>query len=61
MIRVRAFDRDVPVYREGDAWQAIVGIDLDVKPGTYHVTVESGGGHGGYDLKIMPRTFGRGD
>jgi hypothetical protein len=55
--RVRAFDHDVPAYREGDGWQAIVGIDLDVKPGTYRVTVESGGARGTYDLKIVPRTF----
>ena len=40
-IRVRAFDREVPAYRDGDRlWRALVGIDLDVKPGNYQVTVE---------------------
>ena len=35
-IRVRAFDRDVAAYPDGErAWRALVGIDLDVKPGTY--------------------------
>jgi hypothetical protein len=60
-IRVRAFDRDVPAYQNGDAWQAILGIDLGVTPGTYPVRVESGDGptflRGGADLKIAPRTF----
>src|SRR5471030_3079937 len=54
-VRVRAFDRDIAAYAVGDrAWRAIVGIDLDVKPGTYAVTVESGAGAGraraSYDL-----------
>jgi murein DD-endopeptidase MepM/ murein hydrolase activator NlpD len=55
--RIHAFDHDIPAYRDGDAWRAIVGIDLDVKPGTYRVTVDSGAAHGSYDLKITPRTF----
>src|SRR4051794_25169188 len=42
-IRVRAFDRDVPVYRaDAGQWRAIVGIDLDVKPGTYTIAVDAG-------------------
>jgi murein DD-endopeptidase MepM/ murein hydrolase activator NlpD len=60
-IRVRAFDRDVPAYPNNGAWQAIVGIDLDVKPGSYAVNVESGAGaavaRATYDLKIAPRVF----
>ena len=59
--RVIAFDREVTLYQAGDAWRAIVGVDLDVKPGTYRVTVESGGtdhlATGTYDLRIVPRTF----
>ena len=42
-VRVRAFDRDVAgVSRRRPHWRALVGIDLDVKPGTYPVTVEAG-------------------
>jgi murein DD-endopeptidase MepM/ murein hydrolase activator NlpD len=42
-VRVRAFDRDLPVYRaSGGGWQALVGIDLDVRPGTYPIAVEAG-------------------
>jgi len=59
---VRAFDHDVPAYREGDrAWRALVGIDLDVKPGSYPVTVDSGTGaaaaHATYELFVKPRVF----
>jgi murein DD-endopeptidase MepM/ murein hydrolase activator NlpD len=59
-IRVRAFDRDVAAYPDGSrAWRAIVGIDLDVKPGTYPVTVEaaSGAPRATYNLLIKPRVF----
>ena len=56
-VRVRAFDRDVPVYQDGGTWRAIVGVDLEVKPGTYPVAVESGTARATYDLKIIPRVF----
>lgn len=54
---IHAFDHDIPVYRDGDAWRAVVGIDLDVKPGTYRVNVEGGTSRGSYDLKVAPRAF----
>lgn len=58
-IAVRAFDRDVVAYRDGDReWRALVGIDLDVKAGTYPVTVDAGaGGRTTYDLVVTPRAF----
>ncbi len=61
-VRVRAFDRDVAVYPDGArAWRALIGVDLDVKPGTYRVTVEAGAGptrvHATRDLAITPRIF----
>jgi murein DD-endopeptidase MepM/ murein hydrolase activator NlpD len=60
-MRVRAFDREIAAYKDGDTWRAIVGVDLDVTPGTYPVTVESGdaqaGPRGTHDLRIVPRTF----
>ena len=59
-IRVRAFDREVVAYRDGDRqWRALVGIDLDVRPGTYPVTVDAGAarGHAVYDLHVTSRVF----
>src|SRR5258708_22205231 len=61
-IRVRAFDRNVPAYPDDDrAWRALVGIDLDVKPGTYPVTVDAGAGaahaRATYDFVVKPRVF----
>ncbi len=59
-IRVRAFDRTVSAYADADGtWHALVGIDLDVKPATYHVTVEAGASsaHASYDLVVKPRVF----
>ncbi len=60
-VRVRAFNQSIPAYRDGDAWTAMVGIDLDIKPGTYQVEVESGSGaavvHSVYPLTILPRMF----
>src|SRR5712691_8810364 len=63
-VRVRAFGRDVEAYREGDReWRALVGIDLDVKPGTYSVTADadglagSGPIHAAYDLVVTPHAF----
>ena len=70
-VRVRAFGRDVEAYREGDReWRALVGIDLDVKPGTYSVTADAdtpstersgraGAGtmHAAYALVVTPRAF----
>jgi murein DD-endopeptidase MepM/ murein hydrolase activator NlpD len=59
-VRVRAFDRDVFAYSAGDhEWRALVGIDLDVTPGTYAVTVDAGSPpeHGVYNLVVARRTF----
>ena len=57
-IRVRAFDRDVVAYPDGErTWRALVGVDLDVKPGTHQVTVEAGAARAAYDLVIGPRVF----
>jgi murein DD-endopeptidase MepM/ murein hydrolase activator NlpD len=59
-LRVRAFDRDAAVYRDGDrTWRALVGIDLDVKPGTYPIAVEAdeGAARTTYQLVVKPRLF----
>lgn len=56
-IRVRAFGHDVPAFKHDASWRAVVGIDLDVKPGTYPVNIESGSLKTTYQLKVLPRTF----
>jgi murein DD-endopeptidase MepM/ murein hydrolase activator NlpD len=61
-VRVRAFDHDVSAYPDGErTWRALVGVDLDVKAGTYPVAVEAGAGarrlRATYDLAIVPRLF----
>jgi len=41
--RVTAFGRHAPVFNvPPTTWRALVGIDLDVKPGAYDVTIETG-------------------
>jgi len=57
-IRVHAFNRDVPAFPAGErVWRALVGIDLDVRPGTYPITVAAGPVHDTYDLVVEPRAF----
>ena len=57
-VLVRAFDHDVVAYRDGDrVWRALIGIDLDVKPGTYPVTVEAAAARAAYQLHVVPRVF----
>lgn len=42
-VRGQAFAKPLAPYRVNDtAWRALVGIDLDVKPGPYVVTIETG-------------------
>ena len=41
-LNVRAFDRDIAAARVGrNRWRALVGIDLDVKPGNHPVTIDA--------------------
>src|SRR5437870_3555031 len=57
-VRVRAFDRDVPAFRAGDReWEALVGIDLDLRRGSYRVAVAAGDAHAEYTLAVTPRVF----
>jgi murein DD-endopeptidase MepM/ murein hydrolase activator NlpD len=55
---VHAFHRDLPAFRVDDhLWRALIGIDLDVRPGSYPVAVTAGPAHHSYDLVVEPRTF----
>jgi len=58
-IRVRAFDHDVAAYAVSDReWRALVGIDLDAKPGAYDVSVDAGGGLTATGhLDVLPKKF----
>jgi murein DD-endopeptidase MepM/ murein hydrolase activator NlpD len=41
-LNVRAFDHPIGAYRvASDRWRALVGIDLDVAPGTHDVSIEA--------------------
>jgi murein DD-endopeptidase MepM/ murein hydrolase activator NlpD len=54
-VRVQAFRRTIPAYRVDDGWwQALVGIDLDQRPGRYVVAVEADGAAG---PRRQTRTF----
>jgi murein DD-endopeptidase MepM/ murein hydrolase activator NlpD len=56
--QIRVFDREVTPYRVGDGeWRALIGIDLDVKPATYAISVWAGADAATCDLVVAPRTF----
>jgi murein DD-endopeptidase MepM/ murein hydrolase activator NlpD len=57
-VRVRAFNRQIQAFALGDGrWEALVGIDLDVKPGTTTVSVEGGGARATRELVVKSKTF----
>jgi murein DD-endopeptidase MepM/ murein hydrolase activator NlpD len=61
-VRVAVFERHVPAYRvRPGVWQALVGIDLDRKPGRYVMSVEARTEKtvvsGTETLVVQPRTF----
>jgi murein DD-endopeptidase MepM/ murein hydrolase activator NlpD len=64
-VRVRAFDRDMPSFSATASssgtpgWQALIGIDLDVKPRTYTVAIDADNGrlHTTYELIVAPKRF----
>ena len=57
-VSVKAFGRSIPAFPTGDGeWQALVGIDLDVKPGTHPVTVAIGEASTTRNLVVSAKTF----
>ncbi len=58
-ITVKAFGSQWPAFRvTSTSWRALIGIDLDCRPGTYPVTAESGGDHAlraTHDLTVVKR------
>jgi murein DD-endopeptidase MepM/ murein hydrolase activator NlpD len=57
-VSVRGFDREWPVYLDGPGrWRALVGIDLETKPGRYDLIVGVGEGTVHRPLNVEPRAF----
>jgi murein DD-endopeptidase MepM/ murein hydrolase activator NlpD len=57
-LKIRAFDRDITPFLTGEhQWRALVGIDLDTKPGRYTVSVEADGQAIVRPLVVAPKTF----
>jgi murein DD-endopeptidase MepM/ murein hydrolase activator NlpD len=59
---VSAFDRSFPAFRtDAETWQVLVGIDLDIRPGTHVVAVTTTGGEGVRTttrrLSVLSKTF----
>jgi murein DD-endopeptidase MepM/ murein hydrolase activator NlpD len=48
----------VPFQLAPGRWRALLGIDLDVKPGTYPISVDAGTLHAAKNLLVQPKTFG---
>jgi murein DD-endopeptidase MepM/ murein hydrolase activator NlpD len=57
-VSVRAFNRQIQAFALAEGkWEAIVGIDLDAKPGTTTMSVEGGGARTTRELVVKPKTF----
>jgi murein DD-endopeptidase MepM/ murein hydrolase activator NlpD len=48
----------VPFQLEPGRWRALLGIDLDVKPGTHPIAIDAGTYHTAKNLLVQPKTFG---
>ncbi len=57
-VRVNAFNRTLQAFDLGQGkWEALVGIDLDAKPGTKVITVEAGAARATREIVVKPKTF----
>ena len=60
-VRVRGMGREFPAFSESlTAWRALVGIDLEVKPGRYDLLVvagESAADQAKHQLVVTPKQF----
>ena len=56
-LQVRAFERDLPSFASAGKRRALVGVDLDVRPGIHAVAVEAGDRRTSYSLRVIPRAF----
>jgi len=57
-LRITAFGHDVPSFAaEPGTRQALLGIDLDVRPGTYSIGAEEGDRHSTATIRVVARVF----
>jgi len=57
-VGVRAFGSEWPAFRAADdTWRALVGIDLEIKPGSYNVAVTSGDARTSHPLVVTAKQF----
>jgi murein DD-endopeptidase MepM/ murein hydrolase activator NlpD len=56
-VRVHAFNRDVPSFAAAATRRALVGIDLDVRPGIYTIAATAGDRRATSTLRIVRRAF----
>jgi len=57
-LRVAAFGHEiVPIAIEPGRWRALVGIDLDTKPGTYELVVQAASARETRKLVVRPKVF----
>lgn len=57
-VRVRAFNADHRPFRVDDrTWRVLVGLDLDVKPGSHTVAITAGAASATHVLVVKPKAF----
>jgi murein DD-endopeptidase MepM/ murein hydrolase activator NlpD len=58
VVQIRAFDRDFPPFATtADTRRVLVGVDLDVRPGTYTASVHAGDRQAAHVVRVVPRAF----
>lgn len=57
-VHVRAFERDLPAFVAiAGKRRVLIGVDLDVRPGTYTVSIDADERHAAQTLRVVPRVF----
>jgi murein DD-endopeptidase MepM/ murein hydrolase activator NlpD len=57
-VQVRAFDREWPAFADDPrTWGVLIGVDLEVKPGVYHVSIAAAGERAASSLNVAPYKF----
>ncbi len=61
-VRLTAFRTELPAFRaDAHSWRALVGVDLDAKPGTHVVSISARSGGAPvsitYNLSVRPKRF----
>jgi murein DD-endopeptidase MepM/ murein hydrolase activator NlpD len=58
VVQARAFGRSLVAHRlDEHTWRALAGIDLDIAPGTYDVTVEAGPTRATRPIVVVAKSF----